>query len=325
VADAVTLDHWEGTDVKLGVVLQALEGLRRRYAHTASRTSVMTLVVVAGDEEEAMRASRAMGALGAHHPARMVVLRLFPDALESGVDARLAVYSSAGGGYPVTFEEIALTVRSAGCQHLDSIIEPFTLSDLPVVVWYPGALPDASDCLLPVADAVVVDSREAGAAAFPRLLELARRQVLVDLSWERLVPWRELLSGLFDGAVYRPFVFGVSSIEVAGKPGPRAVLAGWLISRLGTDPAHVELASARHVSVRLQAVDGDRHGTFEAVRAEGERVVRAGAVIDGGPGHRELLPLPDDSLAWSLGRALTHLRRDGVWEGAIWAAVELGR
>ena len=53
-------------------------------------------------------------------------------------------------------------------------------------------------------------------------------------------------------------------------------------------------------------------------------MVRAGAVVDGGPSHREMLPLPDDSLAWSLARALTHLRPDPVWDEALSAAVVLG-
>jgi glucose-6-phosphate dehydrogenase assembly protein OpcA len=171
-----------------------------------------------------------------------------------------------------------------------------------------------------------VDSLEAGGLpAIPRLRELARRATIVDLSWERLVPWRELLAGLFEGAVYRPFVTGVSRVAVTGKTGPRHVLAGWLSSRLGLPPAAVDLADARLVSVRLQGSHNGTGGTFEAVRAEGERVVRAGAAIDSGPSHHEILPLPDDSLAWSLGRALTHLRRDEVWEEALGAAVVLGQ
>jgi glucose-6-phosphate dehydrogenase assembly protein OpcA len=326
VADAVILDRWEGTDVKLGVVLDTLSALRRRSARSASRTSVMTLVVVANDDDEAARASRAMAPVGTHHPARVILLRPDRRARRPGLDAQLNVCGATTGDHTVSYEEIALTVRSVGCDHLDSIIEPFTLSDLPVVVWYPGALPDPSDCLLPVADAVLVDSLEAGGLpAFARLQELARRLVVVDLSWERLLPWRELLAGLFEGAVYRPFVTGVSSIAVAGKTGPRHVLAGWLCSRLGLPTTAVDLTDARHVSVRLEGAHAGIRATFEAVRAEGERVVRAGAVVHGGPSHREILPLPDDSLAWSLGRALTHLRRDEVWEEALGAAVVLGR
>jgi glucose-6-phosphate dehydrogenase assembly protein OpcA len=266
-----------------------------------------------------------MADFGAHHPTRVVILEAKPDALDPGVDARVTVYGDEVGLHPVSFEEIALQVRAAGCAHLDSIIEPFTLSDLPLVLWYPSSLPEVSDCLLPVADTVVVDSREAGELeTLASLVDLARRRVAVDLSWERLAPWRELLAGLFDSPMYRPFASAVSSIDVEGKPGPRRLLAGWLLSRLGQPEPVVHLADARHVAIRLHARHQGRAGTFEVVRSEGERVVRASAVVDGGPSHTEVLALPGNSLVWSLSRALTHLRRDRTWEQALSGAVGIG-
>jgi glucose-6-phosphate dehydrogenase assembly protein OpcA len=324
VADPVTLAHWEALDVKLGAVLDRLDQVRRETARAASRTSVLTLVIVAGDDEQAAEARSVMASLGAHHPARVLVLRAKPDAPDPGVDARVTVYGAEVASHPVSFEEIALDVRAGGCDHLDSIIEPFTLSDLPLVLWYPSSLPEVSDCLLPVADTVIVDSRETGAAeTLQDLVDLARRRVAVDLSWERLAPWRELLAGLFDSPVYRPFASTVASIEVQGKPGPRRLLAGWLRSRLGPPEPEVHLTDARHVALRLRASHEGRSGTFEVVRNQGERVVRASAVVEGGPSHTEVLALPDNSLAWSLSRALTHLRRDRTWEQALSAAVGL--
>ena len=328
MADAVVQaglpDHWSGTGVSISTILEQLVRLRRAFDHRASRTRVMTLVVVGSTEGDVARAAAAMHGLGDHHPARLVVLRPEPHSRTSGIDAEIQVYATSSDDHPVFFEQIELRVRGSGCAHLDSIVEPFTLSDLPVVVWYPGALPAVSDGLLPVASTVLVDTREAGElGTLADLVELARRRPVVDLSWERLRPWRELLAGLFEGPVYRPFARGVSSIDVEGKGGPRSLLAGWLLSRLGTGRT-VELHDARHVSVRLVASSHGQEATFEAVRSASERMVRAGASVVGGPAHHELLVLPDDSLAWSLSRALTHLRRDRVWEQALAVAVGLG-
>jgi glucose-6-phosphate dehydrogenase assembly protein OpcA len=324
LADAVTLDTWAGTDVGLGQVIDTLADLRRRRAKNASRTAVMTLVVVATTDDEANRAAEAMRALGAHHPARLITLRPEPDARPGGIDAQVALYESRVGDHQSTFNEIRLDVRGEASAHLDAIIEPLTLPDLPVVLWYPGALPSAGEPLLAKAETVVVDTKQAGdERTFAGLVDLARHHTVVDLSWERLRPWRERLAALFDGPAYLPFAYGVTSIEVEGKPAPRHLLAGWLVSRLGTARYTVHLRNARHVSVRLHAQHDSRTGQFSVIRQDDERLVRATVIIEDGPRHHELWPLPDDSLAWSLARALTHLARDRVWEEALAAAVVL--
>ena len=324
MAEAVVLDRWEATDVRLGQVIDSLTQLRNSVARTASRVSVMTLVVIAADDDEAYRATAALHALGSHHPARIILLRPEPDEGATGVDARVAVYASADGGHQVTFDEVGLTVRGAAAFHLKSIIEPFTLPDLPVVLWYPGELPSTTEPLVADADTVLVDSKETG-EAFAALAELIRRRVVVDLSWARLRPWRELIAALFEGPAYRPFVGGVTSVEVAGKPGPRRLMAGWLVSRLRIATSQVHLREDRHVQITVHtAIDGTT-ATFALARGPGERVVRAGAHVDGGPSHEEVLSLPDDSLAWSLAQSLTHLSRDRVWERAVTAAIVLGR
>jgi glucose-6-phosphate dehydrogenase assembly protein OpcA len=306
-------------------VIDGLTALRHAAPRTATRTSVMTLVVVSTTDDDAYRSQQAMRALGGHHPARLVVLRPEPDGRPPGIDADATLFTGESTEHVFVFDEVGLVVRGEAALHLDSIIEPFTLSDLPVVVWYPGPLPAREDPLLAVADTVLVDSKEAGdTSVFAALAELAPGRAFVDLSWERLRPWRELLAGLFDGAAYRPFVTGIATVEVDGKPGPRHLLGGWLASRLGITRSQVHLTDARHVRIVLHAAYDGATAVFEVSRADGERVVNASATITGGPHHRELVALPEDSLAWSLARALTHLSRDRVWEDALAAAVVLG-
>jgi glucose-6-phosphate dehydrogenase assembly protein OpcA len=238
----------------------------------------------------------------------------------------VTIYGAVVGDHAVVFDEVVLTARSEAAAHLRSIIEPFTLPDLPIVLWYPGQLPATADPLLGISDAVLVDSKEAGdELAFAAMAELSRHCVVVDLSWERLRPWRELLAALFTGLVYRPFADGVTAIEVAGKRGPRHLLAGWLASRLRTPRAQIHLADDRHAQVVLHAEAGGRKARFELSRGDGERIVRAAVAIEGGPRHDEVLALPDDSLSWSLAQALTHLSRDPVWERALAAVVVLGQ
>jgi glucose-6-phosphate dehydrogenase assembly protein OpcA len=266
---AVELCAWQGEGVGMDDVLDALERLRRGQQRTATRTSVVSLVVVATDEEEARRACEADRLLGGRHPGRTITVRCI-EGDEPRIDADVVLEGLDG----VWWEEVQLRVAGPATAHLDSLIEPLVLADLPVALWFTGRLPEWDDPLLRAADVVIVDSKEAPqSSAFALIEQLLRHHPVVDLSWVRLRPWRLLLAGLFEGATYRPFVDRVSSVSVAGKSGPRRLLAGWLVARLGLSPSVVSLADDRHVQLRLQAPGA----TFEVTRRAGERVVRASA------------------------------------------------
>lgn len=314
MADAVTLNQWYGRDVRLGGVVDTLNQLRRSVARTASRTWVMTLVAVAANDDEVYQATQVVRALGAHHPARLLVVQA--GAGDSVVDASVTIYGTEVDGHPLTFDQVVLWVRGEAAQHLDSIVEPFTLSDLPVVVWYPATTPAVSEPLLAKATSVLVDTDDAHDVA--GLIALAGRKAIVDLSWMRLRPWREMIAGLFEPPEFRPFVHQITAVSVAGQGGPRRLLAGWLASRLDLSKERLALDDARHARIVLHAGDA---ATFEVTGVEGEPLVRATASVDRGPTRRELLPLPADSLAWSLAEALTHLGRDRTWQQALAAGV----
>lgn len=313
------LAAWRGEDVRIGTVLEALDRMRHGEQRTATRTSVVNLVVLATDDEEATRACEAVRRLAGRHPGRTISVQCAGEPDEpTTIDATVVLEGAEAEGVDVWWEDVRLRVTGRGAHHLDSVVEPLILSDLPCAVWFAGRLPSPADPLVEVADVVLVDTKEApDPGAFATVSELVRRAPVVDLCWVRLRPWRRLLAGLFDGPVYRPFVANVVEAHVAGKEAPRRLLAGWLAERLDLLPAAVHLGDDRHVSVRLTATAGGRTGTFEVTRRAGERVVRAGARIDGGPHHEDVLALADESLPWSLGEALTHLGRDREYERAV--------
>lgn len=306
---SAVVDGWRGEGVTVGQVLSALEEVRRGSSFGATRTSVVNLVVVASSASDAERAGSAIAGLGGRHPGRTIVL--VPGPVEgSRVNASVSLLGAEVDGHNVWSEHVSLTVCGPLHSHLDSLIEPLTLPDLPVVVWYVSSLPLVSDPLVASADVVLVDSKELGdVGCFPGLAELARRHVVVDLSWGRLRPWRELLASVYRGEA--------THAEVRGKEGPRHLLAGWLSSRLGLARAVFTLGDARHVSLRLTGP-----GVSYSVARDGdERLVRAGATVEDGPSFTDVLPLPDESWPWSLAQALTHLERDRVWEQALRAAL----
>lgn len=319
------VDEWAGHGVRLSEAVKRLGELRDTTTNEqfAARTAVMTLVAVAGRDDQADSAVRALRSLAGHHPSRIVLLRPDPDAV-AHLDARAGLYTLAGDGAAVCFEEVDLEVGGQAALHLDSVVESFTLSDLPVVVWYVNSIPGASDPLLSVASAVLIDSRDAPDPSQLRsLLALARRRILVDLSWSRLRPWRELLASLFDPLPHRAWLDSLESVEIEGKQGPRRLLGGWLVAQTGVSPRRVSLHDSRHVSIRLTGSRDGATATFTVGRVDNQRLVAAEALVPGGPPVHSNMLLPEAPLASSLSAGLTHLRPDPVWERALSTAAAL--
>jgi glucose-6-phosphate dehydrogenase assembly protein OpcA len=314
------LSLWSEDGVKMGAVLSALEDLRRPEPMPATRTSVLTLVIVASRRESAMRAQAAVHELGGRHPARVLTLVLDPASEEGerGIDAEIRLLGGSAEGKAVWFEDIELDVHGPAVGHLDSLIEPLTLGDLPVVVWFMDDLPALDDPLLLAADVLLVDARELDdVASLAALVALCDRRTVVDLSWTRLRPWRQLLAGLFEGPAFRPFVSSVRRSSVSGRTGPRSLLDGWLADRLSL-PGHARhVEPSDHVSIRLWC-DG---ATFSVVREGDVRRVVARASIDGGPTADAVVQLPESTPAWGLADALAHLERDDLYERALRRAV----
>jgi glucose-6-phosphate dehydrogenase assembly protein OpcA len=267
-----------------------------------------------------MRAQAAVHELGGRHPARVLTLVLDPSAREGapGIDAEIRLLGGTAEGHDLWFEDIELDVHGRVVGHLDSLIEPLTLSDLPVVVWFVDDLPSLDDPLLAAADVLLVDARELDDVdALGGLVSLCGRRPVVDLSWTRLRPWRELLAGLFEGPAFRPFVSQVRRSAVAGRLGPRLLLDGWLADRLELPSAARHVEAADHVSIRLWC-DG---ATFSVVREGDVRRVVAEASIDGGPTASAVVQLAEATPAWGLADALSRLEVDPVYERALRRAV----
>ncbi|MGH9156756.1 MAG: glucose-6-phosphate dehydrogenase assembly protein OpcA [Acidimicrobiales bacterium] len=316
------LGSWHGEGVRMGQVVEALDGLRRTAEHAATRTSVVNLVVVAPDEERALRAADAVHAQAGRHPGRTMVV-----VCEAGggscLDADVMLHATEAHGRRVWSEDVRLWVRGPLGGHLDSLIEPLTLPNLPVVVWFTGSPPAPTEPLLAAADAVVVDTKDPAEAHLAAVAALDHRHTVLDLAWVRLTPWRTLLAGLFDLPALRPFLAGVQGAEVTGKAGARLLLGGWLVSRLGLPAGAVTLSAGRHAGMTLRAGSEGRRVVAQVGRTEGERAVWARAEIDGEPAGEDRQTLPDDTMAWSLAEALTHLRRDRAHAQALQAALSL--
>jgi glucose-6-phosphate dehydrogenase assembly protein OpcA len=264
-----------------------------------TRTSVLTLVVVAPRPELVERAMATVATLASRHPSRAVVLSPTDPDGPASFDAH--IYASCQlpdkGSSEVCTEEILIKVGGELAQHLSSTVAPLLIHDLPVVLWWPDDVPFGRADFVELSDEVdrlFVDSghfRRHGLTRLVGMAEAVRHGLVVhDVSWMRLMLWRELLASCFDHPLLVNELRYLSSIRVdVARPGggvrlSRAVLfVGWLMSRLRlqvVEPLHESAgeswvatvrAGKREIGVEIRPVAVEFSG---AVRASGS-VVRA--------------------------------------------------
>jgi glucose-6-phosphate dehydrogenase assembly protein OpcA len=265
-----------------------------------TRTSVLTLIVVADTEETRARATAAVTALAGRHPSRAIILAPGdpdgPATFEARIDAACQV--PPRGTTEICTEEIVVRVGGELAQHLSSTIAPLTIHDLPAVLWWPDDAPFGSPVFADLAeecDRVLVDSggfRGDGVASMLSMADAVNEGYVVhDIAWMRLELWRELLAGLFDHPLLQPELRRLTSVRVdVARPGSvtrltrAALFIGWLAAMLDwqvEQPLQLEAdgsyrgvlrSGRRPIPVELRPVgstiDGPVRGTGSLVRVD---------------------------------------------------------
>ncbi len=301
------------------------EGIRVRM-----RTSVLTLVVVAPRPELVDRAMATVSTLASRHPSRAVVLS--PTDPDGPASFEAHVYASCQlperGSSEICTEEILIKAGGELAQHLSSTVAPLLIHDLPVVLWWPDDVPFGRHDFTELADEcdrLFVDSGHFRGHGLERLVAMSDAVygglVVHDVSWMRLMLWRELLASCFDHPLLLRELRQLTSIRVdVARPGGDVQLAraalfiGWLMARLRlqvVQPLQVAADQSwgaqvrtgkRTIDIEIRPVEVEYSG---AVRAVGS-VVRV--ELEGG--HS------DAHTSVSVTRQADHLLATADWNGA---------
>jgi hypothetical protein len=255
--EPVETERWDGEDVSLDQVNEALARLRaeteREGRPPSLRTSVMTHIAwVPSPWEEKARA--VLSGMAERHPSRTIVLYPDPDSGLDRIDALVSLecYAVPDVERTVCSEVVELYLYGKRAKAPASIVAPLLISDLPVFVRWRGEPPWGApelDQLVGVTDRLIVDSTEWDDLPFPyrHLTELFPRTAVSDIAWARTSRWRALLATLW------PEIENVGTIRVHGTPAQGFLLLGWLRSRLRRPDIQLELVPEE----RLVGIDLD--------------------------------------------------------------------
>src|ERR1700728_2403135 len=163
--------------------------LAERHAESAAYVParVLNLVCIVDREWSGEVANRLRG-VGRNHASRTIVCAV--SERRTTIDAVATVAADAKpteGQMTLTFETIILDIGRQHIPHLDSIVDPLVVTDIPTVVWAPHAHWDAVDALRDVSQCVLLDSLddpEVG-KALRRAARLLEQRNVVDLAWLR--------------------------------------------------------------------------------------------------------------------------------------------
>jgi len=248
-------DVWTSADATPGEIDEALrELLKARHAETAAYVParVLNLVVIA-DREWRGEILNRLERVGRFYPSRTILCCVDPGRATLSARAQVSTDDDVpAAGFVVGRENVVLEVGPGHLPHLDSIIDPLVVSDLPTVVWSPHGHAEGVDSLIALAQIVLLDSLDDPAVrdALGRAEHLAGRVHVVDLSWLRSTPWRERIAGTFDPPERRRELGQISSVTVRHRPDSAAaalLFLGWMASRLDWTPSPMIARDGRHI------------------------------------------------------------------------------
>jgi glucose-6-phosphate dehydrogenase assembly protein OpcA len=237
---------------RLPPVLASREGSAERTV--AGRTSVLNLVVVARTPELGEQAAATLTMGTGRHPSRTLILVPTDPDGPAWLRAEVKAYCMVPrADAPETCaEHVYVTAGGDTGRHLEAIVTPLLVHDLPVTVWWPGDPPfgtGIANALLETADRLVVDGSRWSGDGLDRLVAvaaLARPALPIsDFAFMRQARWREAVASVFDDPELQPYLRSLRRIAVtyAAHGGPGTEVAtnlvkpvyhvAWLASRLG--------------------------------------------------------------------------------------------
>ncbi|MCP2255727.1 glucose-6-phosphate dehydrogenase assembly protein OpcA [Prauserella aidingensis] len=214
---------------------------------------VLTLVIVAEDDEQLEDAIDAANEASREHPSRVIVVAKGVRTAAPRIDGQIRVGGDAGAS-----EVVVLRLYGPLANQGQSAVVPLLLPDAPIVTWWPSDGPKSpmKDPLGKLAQRRITDS---AAEKNPIRSLLARSKAYTegdtDMAWTRLTHWRAQLAGALDLPPYEQ-VTGATVTGESDSPSTE-LLAGWLAAYLDVPVTRNRTSQAQGIlSVTLDRPSG---------------------------------------------------------------------
>ena len=231
---------WSAQGTTPGDIEAALRDmLHRLHGENASYVPARALnLVCVVDKHWSGEIANRLRQVGRYHASRTVVCAIDPG--RTTIDAVATISADVHprpGEFAALRETVIVDVGERHIAHLDTIVDPLVITDLPTVIWAPHGHDDAVEALLGLGQVVLRDSIDEPELrdALARAQRLLADVYVVDLAWLRSTPWRERVAATFDPPHLRPDIWLFSAVTVRHQPESAAaalLLVGWMASRL---------------------------------------------------------------------------------------------
>ncbi|MSP11713.1 MAG: hypothetical protein EXR62_02025 [Chloroflexi bacterium] len=255
--------------VEVGAIEQGLNKLWMHFPETmhlaetkdaalidpVMRACVLNLLIYAEGKDEIHLAQHLIEDIAGHTPCRIIFMQgdrpTHEQTLSAEVTAHCAV--SPESSKQMCCEQITLQAHGeVAVSQLPATVLGLLVPDIPVTLWWVGNPTfgqNLFDDLAYAAGRTILDSAyfDPSRTTLHKLWQAVSYRhtftAFCDLTWSRLLPWRELLAQFFDPPALRPYLQRIERVEIMYEGGETAeqevnpnqalLLASWLAARAG--------------------------------------------------------------------------------------------
>lgn len=267
-----------GFPVEIGKIDRELKNVWKEGEGAMTRASLINFAIYSDLPGAFERNTDFIGEFTQDHACRAIVISANPRETQNRVLAWISAHChvSRAGAKQVCCEQISFQLDGPSSKLIPNIVFSHLDSDLPLVFWWQGQIPDPiDDTLWKWIDRLIVDSAEwtEPAAEFHRLRasieESDGRTTLCDLNWTRTFHLRDAIAHLFDYESVLKYLNTLDTLEVDHAPGARltamlvagwfALQLGWTLEELGSSASTLRFTDAQHheIKVRFNEVEGN--------------------------------------------------------------------